>query len=223
MTHRCGGGLGLVARAVFKTAGRRPWRLWWVRFPHAPAMRPRNMIRTDIGHRILRCCAIISVLALGTSRVSLGQIPIPIPQPSQVPDSTGADTIQVPIFRIDPPVSPLGAAMRSLLLPGWGQAVLDRRVTGAFFVFSEGVTLTMTLKASHQLSHLEAIEAERVEDKRQEIQDWVVLLAFNHLLAAAEAYVSAMLWDFPAELKMRALPNGAFGLGLRVTPGGVVP
>ena len=37
--HFAGGGLGLVACAVFKTVGRRLWRLWWVRFPHAPAMK----------------------------------------------------------------------------------------------------------------------------------------------------------------------------------------
>ena len=29
--------MGLVACAVFKTVGRCLWRLWWVRFPHAPA------------------------------------------------------------------------------------------------------------------------------------------------------------------------------------------
>ena len=32
-----GGGSGLVACAVFKTVGRRLWRLRWVQFPHAPA------------------------------------------------------------------------------------------------------------------------------------------------------------------------------------------
>ncbi len=35
---RNGGGLGLVACAVFKTVGRCLWRLRWVRFPHAPAI-----------------------------------------------------------------------------------------------------------------------------------------------------------------------------------------
>ena len=37
-------------------------------------------------------------------------------------------------FRVRPPVSPMGAMLRSLLLPGWGQSVLNRRGTGAFFV-----------------------------------------------------------------------------------------
>jgi hypothetical protein len=144
---------------------------------------------------------------------------IPIPTMPQRQDSTQvADTVKVPPFRVAPPVSPLAAFGRSLLLPGWGQAVLGRRVTGAFFVFWEGLTLTMTLKATHQLHYLESIDAdeERLSAKRQEVQDWAVLLAFNHLLAGAEAFVSAYLWDFPVQLEQRALPGGRVGVGGRV-------
>ena len=108
-----------------------------------------------------------------------------------------------------------------MLVPGWGQARLNRRVTGAFFVVWEGVTLTMTLKSIHQLDYLQTVESEddiesqdRVRSKRNEIQDWAVLLAFNHLLAGVEAFVSAQLWDFPEELAVRVLPRG--GVGLRV-------
>ena len=106
-----------------------------------------------------------------------------------------------------------------MLVPGWGQARLNRRVTGAFFVVWEGITLTMTLKSIHQLDYLETVESEddvesqdRVTSKRNEIQDWAVLLAFNHLLAGVEAFVSAQLWDFPDELVVRILPRGCVGL-----------
>jgi hypothetical protein len=128
------------------------------------------------------------------------------PQPS--------DTIKVPQFRTEPPVSPLGAMWRSLLLPGWGQSVLGRRVTGAVFIFWEGLTLTMVVKSAHQLDYFRSIDdgsdemAEKITGKKQEIEDWAVLLVFNHLLAAAEAYVSGVLWDFPADLAVRALPSG---------------
>ncbi len=118
--------------------------------------------------------------------------------------------------------------MRSLLLPGWGQSVLNRRGTGAFFVLFEGLSLTMTLKSIHQLDYLERVRSdadpnspervdakERVDGKRAEVQDWAVLLAFNHLMAAAEAFVSAMLWDFPEELEVRAFSGGR--IGARVT------
>src|SRR5262249_13138740 len=130
-------------------------------------------------------------------------------------DTSRRDTIKVPAFRFQPPTPPLAAMGRSFLLPGWGQAVLHRRVTGAFFVFWEGVTLTMTLKASHQLNLYETTDTTKVAKKKQEVQDWLVLLIFNHLMAGAEAYVSAQLWDFPAQAEIRALPDGQIGAGLR--------
>lgn len=152
-------------------------------------------------------------MALGP-RPASAQIPIP--------QRTGEqDTVQVDPFRTDPPISPMGALWRSMLLPGWGQAKLGRRVTGAFFVFWEGITLTMTLKSIHQLDYLKTVESEndlesqeRVESKRNEIQDWAVLLVFNHLLAGVEAYVAAQLWDFPEELTVAVLPGGGVGMRL---------
>jgi hypothetical protein len=127
-------------------------------------------------------------------------------------------------FRFRPPVSPAGAAFRSLLLPGWGQSILDRPGTGAFFVLIEGLALTMTFKSMHQLNYLEQVQTEddpesveRVEAKRDEIQDWAILIAFNHLISAAEAFVAAMLWDFPEELEVQALRGGRIGAGFRIS------
>lgn len=141
----------------------------------------------------------------------------PVPPPTRQDSTRAADTVRVPPFRVQPPISPLGAFGRSLLLPGWGQAVLGRRVTGAFFVFWEGLTVTMALKARHQLDYFNEVGTdEQRAAKRQEIQDWVVLLVFNHLLAGAEAYVSAYLWDFPVELEQRALPGHRLGVGARI-------
>ena len=105
----------------------------------------------------------------------------------------------------------MGAFFRSLLLPGWGQAKLNRKLTGGIFVAWEGVTLGMTLKTSHELNYLRRTGSGRVEVKEQEKEDWIVLLAFNHLLSALEAYVSAHLWDFPQDLELRAVPGGVGG------------
>jgi hypothetical protein len=134
------------------------------------------------------------------------------------------DTVTVDPFRFRPPVSPAGAAFRSLLLPGWGQSILDRPGTGAFFVLIEGLALTMTFKSMHQLNYLEQVQTEddpesveRVEAKRDEIQDWAILIAFNHLISAAEAFVAAMLWDFPEELEVQALWGGRIGAGFRIS------
>jgi hypothetical protein len=111
------------------------------------------------------------------------------------------------------PTSPMGAFWRSLLLPGWGQAKLNRKLTGALFVAWEGVTLGMSIKTSHELSYLRAVRSGRVKDKEKERQDWLVLLGFNHLLSAIEGYVSSHLWDFPGDLEINAapVPGGGFG------------
>ncbi len=164
----------------------------------------------------MRAFGLAAVLLAVVTTAAAAQIIPTRPPPQRQPQPS--DTIQVPSFREDPPVSPIGAALRSLLLPGWGQSVAGRRVTGAIFLFWEGLTLTMTVKSIHQLDYQERTDAdgETVEGKRSEIQDWAVLLAFNHLLAAAEAYVSTHLWDFPADLKLDRLPSGDLAAGFKV-------
>ncbi len=112
--------------------------------------------------------------------------------------------------------SPLNYFFRSLAIPGWGQASLDRKLTGGMFIAFEGLALAMALKAGHELDYLERTNSERVEGKRQERQDWFVLVAVNHLFSGLEAYVAANLYDFPADLRMRALPNGRTGVQLTV-------
>lgn len=107
--------------------------------------------------------------------------------------------------------SPMNAFWRSFLLPGWGQAKLGRKLTGGLFIVWEGTTLGMSLKTRHELAYLRRTGSGRAEDKRREHEDWVVLLAFNHLLSGLEAYVSGHLTDFPADLKLRAVPGGIGG------------
>jgi hypothetical protein len=105
-------------------------------------------------------------------------------------------------------ISPANALWRSLLLPGWGQARLNRKLSGGIFVAWEGVTLGMTLKTRSELSYLRRIGSGRGDAKRQEHEDWLVLLAFNHLFSGLEAYVSAHLADFPGDLRFEAVPGG---------------
>ena len=132
----------------------------------------------------------------------------------------GGDTARVrPVHgdsvRPVPPVTPGGAFLRSLILPGWGQARLGRNVTGGLFLTWEGVCAAMVWKAQWQLDYARA-RGKFVASHTQEREDWIVLLVFNHLLAGAEAYVSANLYDFPAALKIRELPGGRTGVGLSV-------
>jgi hypothetical protein len=111
---------------------------------------------------------------------------------------------------------PLPAFFASAAVPGLGQALLGRKLTGALFMTWEGVTLGMTLKAASELRFLErtAADSSRLEQKRQERQDWLVLLLFNHIFAGLEAFVSSHLQDFPSDVKLRAAPRG---LGFETT------
>jgi hypothetical protein len=67
----------------------------------------------------------------------------------------------------------------------------------------------MTVRAVQEKHYMEETgSVDPLASKRQQIQDWAVLWGFNHLFAAAEAFVSAHLLDFPKELKLRAVPRG---------------
>jgi hypothetical protein len=142
-----------------------------------------------------------------------GRRPVPPPGP---PDTAGAgagagrpDTAgkaPVVVHRL----KPLPAFFQSLLIPGWSQSKLDRKLTGSLFVSWEGVTLGMFLKARGEVRYLQRIGADssRITAKLRERQDWLVLLGFNHLFAGLEAYVASQLQDFPADVRLRAAPGG---------------
>ena len=125
-------------------------------------------------------------------------------------DTTRTDTthITVPADTIHHGVRPMGAFLRSFILPGWGQAATGRPMTGAAFVAWEGVTAMMTFKAEQEANYFKRIHSNNLRLKRQEVQDWLVLWVFNHLFSGAEAYVSGHLKDFPPDLKVRAFPGG---------------
>jgi hypothetical protein len=111
-----------------------------------------------------------------------------------------------------PPVGPGGAFLRSLLVPGLGQVVLGRKVTAVVFVAFEGATVAMAVRAHNQVKQARltdtSADSSLVTDKKRSREDWLVLVGFNHLLAGLEAYVAAHLWDFPADLQLRAVPGG---------------
>ncbi len=113
------------------------------------------------------------------------------------------------------PVSPMGAFWRSLLIPGWGQARLNRKLTGGIFIAIEGVSLGMVIKMNHQLDHLRRTNDPAVDAKEQQREDWLTILVFNHLMSGLEAFVSAHLWDFPDDLKLQSVP-GAYGAQITV-------
>jgi hypothetical protein len=153
---------------------------------------------------------VFAALLSASPSVSLsGQVPDTTPPPLV---TTGAVVVPTDTSHR---VRPMGAFLRSLLVPGWGQAVTGRRVSGALFATWEGVAAMMTLKAKSELRYLEETQSPIVVAKRQEVQDWLVLWVFNHLFSGAEAFVSAHLQDFPKDLTIQAFPGGV-GISLPV-------
>jgi hypothetical protein len=162
----------------------------------------------------MRPCAVAlaGVLAFLTPALLPAQDTSAVARDTVVRDTTARGTASDTLYA-KAPTSPMGALWRSLLVPGWGQAKLNRKLTGAIFIAWEGVTLGMSIKTSHELSYLRATRSSRIQAKEKERQDWLVLLGFNHLFSGVEAYVSSHLWDFPGDLEIRAapIPGGGFG------------
>jgi hypothetical protein len=175
----------------------------------------------------MRWVILAAALVLCAAGPTIAQQPQPPVPPLRPPDTVpvALDTLlrrtdslvraRADSVRPVPPVTPTGAFLRSLILPGWGQARLGRNVTGGMFVAFEGLAAAMVWKSYWQLEFART-RGKFVRSHTQEREDWLVLLAFNHLMAATEAYVSAHLYDFPAGLRFQPMPDGRSGLGVTI-------
>ena len=64
---------------------------------------------------------------------------------------------------------------------------------------------------------------DRVRARRLHLEDWIAVLAFNHIFAGADAFVAAQLWDMPVRGSLRAIGPGTAVLGARIEFGGRRP
>jgi hypothetical protein len=48
---------------------------------------------------------------------------------------------------------------------------------------------------------------DRIKARRTHYEDWIAAIVFNHLIAAADAYVAANLWDFRTNIGVVATPR----------------
>ena len=133
--------------------------------------------------------------------------------PARAPSLAGAAVVDSVDRKA--PVGPGGALWRSLLVPGWGQAKLGRGIAAGIFIAVEGVSLGMVLKTNSELQYTNAADTAAVSNKTDEREDWLVIMAVNHLIAGLEAYVSAHLWDFPGDLALKPMRGG--GVAASVT------
>lgn len=152
------------------------------------------------------------------------------------PDSVRARAPRAPalLTRLTPPITPKRAFLFSLALPGLGQSRLDRGVSGALFSAVELSALAMVRQATVDLREARrylgdslpvtftvdgttakpgayapnGYTADLVRTRRLHVEDWMAVLAFNHLIAGADAFVSAQLWDVPVRMSAIPRPDG---------------
>jgi hypothetical protein len=182
--------------------------------------------RGRLASRAALACALS--LACGAASTARAQQPdsarIGIsPQSDSVRDSlastrlrTAADSMQDrrdSVLLAGPPIRPKTALFRSLLVPGWGQASLDRGTAGAAYFALEAGSIAMLIFAKKELAVAKRAARDstfvndstplgpppelggRVRVRRLQVEDWAALIFFNHLFSAADAFVSAHLWD----------------------------
>ena len=122
-----------------------------------------------------------------------------------------------------PPVSPMGAFFRSLVLPGWGQVSVDQPGRGAFYFAMEAGSLWMLLKTNAKLNAAKQsnpLDEDLIAAREAQFEDWATLAVFWALFAGVDAWVSAQLWDFTGEVvpPPDGSPGAAFQYSIPVGP-----
>ena len=62
------------------------------------------------------------------------------------------------------------------------------------------------------VTRIPAVTEELINARKLHLEDWLAAWIFNHLLAGADAYVAANLWDLPARVSIQHTPAGP-GIG----------
>lgn len=156
-----------------------------------------------------------TVRAQADSTRPAGQRPAPAPS-----------ALSVASARARTPLTPRRAFLYSAMLPGFGQSRLDRGSSGALFASVELAALVMVRRSGADLREARRFRTDTlpanfipvadsvarqgaligryssdlIRTRRLHVEDWLAVIAFNHLFAGADAFVSAQLWDMPVQL-----------------------
>jgi len=130
-------------------------------------------------------------------------------------------------------ISPGGAFVRSLVLPGWGQSSIGAPGRGAVYFALEAGSLWMVYKSDRKLQ--EANERDRIlreqgllqegrasgltRDRRAQREDWITLSVFWLFFSGADAFVAAHLRDFDEHVGVEPGPSGGMQLQASVPIG----
>jgi hypothetical protein len=136
---------------------------------------------------------------------------------------------------IRPPLSPRRAFLTSLVVPGYGQSILGRPNAAALFILTEAIAVLMVRESAIELRQARRLQddsvalyfvdpttgapdtlyrsarypSELVRARRAHLEDWIAALVANHLIAGADAFVAAHLWDVPIRVGFWAAPGTA--------------
>jgi len=200
--------------------------------------------RHDVIRALAGGAAAFAILAcntdrLGAQRPAPGLSPPPATRPDTVPrPAPRRIPSSIPDSLLRPPITPKAAFLRSLALPGLGQTGLRRSTAATVFAAAEIGALYMVAKSRADLrraralqrfdsvtvgdpslgepvTRVAAVPVELINARKLHLEDWIAVLLFNHVLAGADAYVAANLWDLPARVSIRHTPAG-IGLGAQI-------
>ncbi len=129
-----------------------------------------------------------------------------------------------------PPLTPGRAFLYSALAPGYSQSVLGRHKAASAFLLAEAISIVMIRESGADVREAKRFQNDtlvlsynangslntqpgpfgnnEVKSRRSHVEDWIALLIANHLLAGADAFVAAHLWDVPAKIGVSSSTNG---------------
>ena len=184
--------------------------------------------------RLLALKAVGRIAALALVTLLAAQLGRPAAAAAQQP--VGRDTV---VTREDsvpevPARSPLGAFVRSLVLPGWGQAWVGAPGRGAIYFALESGSLWMVYRTRQKLSEARTEQellrevgilgpqqdSPLVEAREQQFEDWLTLSVFLLFFSGADAFVSAYLADFDERVRVAPTAGGALEVGVHLSVGG---
>jgi len=132
-----------------------------------------------------------------------------------------------------PSLSPRGAFIRSLVMPGWGQTYVGAPARGALYFSAEVGSLWMVYKARQQLRVARELETnlrdsgqltdpqrlDLVLSREAQQEDWIALAIFVLLFSGVDAYVAAQLADFDERFGVRPVTGGGLEFEARLPVG----
>jgi len=159
---------------------------------------------------------------------ALGQEPVEEDAEAIEQDAEAVDSVvlvqQAPPPSADslPPVSPFVALLRSLVLPGWGQASVGRPERGAIYFGAGSAAMLMVFRSQARLNaakRSEPVDEDLVDSLGGTKEQWLVIYGFIAFVSALDAWVSTHFWHFEPEVVMPEDGGVAVQLSVRLPPG----